>query len=283
MTVPLPRRLAIVGFGLMGASLARSLKRRTGAPAIVAATREQGIGAGALTDAAVDVTLASEDAAIEAADLVVYATPVGVTLTLLERHADRLRRAGAVATDVGSVKAPVVALARRLGLDRFVGGHPLCGAETSGFAASRADLYDGARVFLVPAADAAATGLVDALWRAAGAVRIEPIDPVSHDQRMAWVSHLPQLLSSALAACLADAGQSHDDLGPGGNDVLRLASSEAALWSDILRRNAAQVEPALGALLATLQAMHRALRDGDDAALESVLARGRVWARGARP
>jgi prephenate dehydrogenase/cyclohexadieny/prephenate dehydrogenase len=255
--------MAIVGLGLMGGSLARSLARRTDRPAIIGTTREEDAAAAAIEARVVDDIAADADAAIAGADIVVYATPIGVTMTLLERHAASLRAMGALVTDVGSVKVPVVACAARLGLDRFVGSHPLCGSERSGWAASRADLYDGAPVFVVPAVDPEATAAVTAIWKAAGAL-VETTDPAEHDCRLAWVSHLPQILSSSLAACLAEAGYAPGDVGPGGRDLLRLAASPTPLWTDILRYNAAEVAPAIAALRSTLDRVDAALRSTVD-------------------
>jgi prephenate dehydrogenase len=272
-------RIAIIGLGLMGGSLARSLARQANEQGIIGTTREEGAAAAAIAERAVDGIAADEDAAIASADVIVYATPIGVTLALLERHAPVLRATGAIVTDVGSVKAPVVTRARRLGLDRFVGSHPLCGSERSGWTASHAELYDGVTVFVVPAVDPDATMAVSALWTAAGA-RVRTTDPDEHDRRMAWVSHLPQILSSSLAASLAQAGFMHDDIGPGGRDVLRLAASPAPLWTDIVRHNAANIAPAIAALRSTLERVEAALRSEDDA-LAATLERARRWRAGA--
>lgn len=270
------QRIAIVGLGLMGGSLARALLRRDDAPEIVGSVHEDARNR-AVAERELDRVVQDADAAIDGADVVVYATPVGVTMELLDRHAGRLRTSGAAVTDVGSVKAPVVACAQRLGLDRFVGSHPLCGSERSGYAASRSDLYDSVRVFLVPAVDEQATDAVAALWTAAGA-RVETVDPAEHDRRMALVSHLPQIVSSSLAACLSDAGYRPPDVGPGGRDVLRLAASRTALWTDILRWNAGEAAEALAALRGTLESVEAALRAGAaDGVVEAVLARGRHW------
>ncbi len=281
---PEVRRVAIVGLGLMGGSLALALRRLPRPPRIVAASAdaadlERGLARGVVDDAAPDAAVAVADA-----DLVVYATPVSVTLELLASTRERIRD-DAVVTDLGSVKRPVESRARAVGLGgRFVGGHPVAGSHRSGLAAARADLYDGARVWLTPAdaesagdpAAAHALERVAALWRSVGA---EPavIGAEEHDRLMAWASHLPQLAASALASALARAGIALADLGPGGADTTRIAASPPALWADILRHNADLVHQPLNALQGALAELAAALERGDGEALEDLLALASAW------
>ncbi len=281
---PEVRRVAIVGLGLMGGSLALALRRLPRPPRIVAASAdaadlERGLARGVGDDAAPDAAVAVADA-----DLVVYATPVSVTLELLASTRERIRD-DAVVTDLGSVKRPVESRARAVGLGgRFVGGHPVAGSHRSGLAAARADLYDGARVWLTPAdaesagdpAAAHALERVAALWRSVGA---EPavIGAEEHDRLMAWASHLPQLAASALASALARAGIAPADLGPGGADTTRIAASPPALWADILRHNADLVHQPLNALQGALAELAAALERGDGEALEDLLALASAW------
>jgi prephenate dehydrogenase len=271
-----PRNVVIVGLGLMGGSLARALKRVGPAFHVSAITPERDTVERALADGAIDRAADDAAAAFAAADVVVYATPVASTLELLEEHAPLLRASRAAVTDVCSVMLPVVTRARSLELARFVGAHPLCGGERSGYAAARPELYDGARVYLVGAADPSADETVAALWRAAGAF-VEPIDAGLHDERMAWISHLPQVLASALAVTLAREHIEPGQLGPGGRDMTRLAGSSPDLWVEILRANRHHVVPALRALVAGLQRSEEALAAGDDEALVEMLRRGRDW------
>jgi prephenate dehydrogenase len=280
--VSAPRRVLIVGLGLMGGSLAKALKRAAHAPAITATTVEEGVAARALADGAVDRIVDDAAGAIADADVVVYATPVAATLELLDMHAPLLHASGAAVTDVCSVKLPVVTRARALGLGRFTGGHPLCGAEASGYAAAHASLYDGACVYLAGADDPSADEVVAELWRAAGA-EVQPIDAGVHDERMAWISHLPQVLASALGATLAREGVNATALGPGGRDMVRLAASAPALWVDILRANRHHVVPALRAFTAELHRVEAALAAGDEDALADILRRAHDWRMDERP
>lgn len=271
-----PRNVVIVGLGLMGGSLAKALKRYPHDTRISALTSERATAEQALADGAVDSVLDDARDAFASADIIVYATPVATTLELLDAHAPLLRACRAAVTDVCSVKLPVVTRARSLGLDRFVGGHPLCGGERSGYAAARAELYDGACVYLVGGEDPVAVETVAALWRAAGA-DVEPIDAGLHDTRMAWISHLPQVIASALGATLSREGVAPAQLGPGGRDMTRLAASSPALWVEILRANRHDVVPAVRAFAAELHRCEEALAAGDDEQLSDVLRRARDW------
>ncbi|HKP77322.1 MAG TPA: prephenate dehydrogenase/arogenate dehydrogenase family protein, partial [Longimicrobiaceae bacterium] len=152
-------------------------------------------------------------------------------------------------TDTGSTKASIIAAAVRLGIGEcFVGSHPFTGDHRSGWSASRGGLFGAAPVYLCPTpqSSSAATSLARELWTLLGAVPIE-IDAGEHDRRLAWTSHLPQVVSSALMQVLADHGFAREDLGPGGRDMTRLAGSSAALWADILRDNRANVSATLAA------------------------------------
>lgn len=280
------RRVAIVGLGLMGGSLARALRRLPDAPEIAASSGHGEDLERALVEGVIQRGTRDPADAVLDADLVVYATPPDATLRLLDAHAERLTSSDAVVTDVVSVKRAVVERARAVGLaDRFVGSHPMAGGHGSGYGASRADLYDGARVWLCPAhvdtaSEAEPLDAVDRVWRAIGA---EPrvIEAEAHDRTVAWASHLPQVVSSALAAALAEGGTPPDALGPGGRDTTRLAASRSALWTEILRTNADLLVEPLDAVRRSLETVAAALEAGDDEALRRWLAAGRRWREGA--
>jgi prephenate dehydrogenase/cyclohexadieny/prephenate dehydrogenase len=271
-------RVAIIGLGLMGGSLAKSLARLSPRPRVSACTLDDDGARQALTSGVVDAADAYAGAVVDNADLVVFATPVGTTLRLLGELCAAIP-ATALVTDVCSVKRPLAARAAGIGLaERFVGAHPLSGSQESGYGASRADLYDDVRVWIVPAPNEAATARVEAFWRAAGA---QPARTTAeaHDCEMAWVSHLPQVLSSALGAALFHVSLEPARLGPGGKDMTRLAASDAALWTDILLHNRDALAEPLAALRSQLAEMAEALDAGDAAAVERLLALARSWAR----
>ena len=191
-------------------------------------------------------------------------------------------RPGALLSDVASLKEPVERAARAAGLeDRWVGSHPMAGSEGSGFDAGRADLYDGARVWLV-ADDAAgaARDRVAALWEAVGG-RPAPTGAAEHDRLMALASHLPQLTANGLARVLDDAGVTRDALGPGGRDMTRLAASAPGMWTDLLAEAPAELPEALEALASELRAMADEVRAGRmDSVAERMERTGR-WSLGA--
>ena len=238
-------RVAIVGLGLVGGSLARALTaagyRVTGIdwPLVVRrALRTRAIATGA-----------TRAEAAAAADLVVLAAPPATNLRLLRRMA-RVARPGLVITDVSSVKGEIVREAARLGLRGFVGGHPMAGTEKRGFAASSASLFHGAAWWIVPAREERATRLVRAMVRATLARPITT-DAATHDRAMAFLSHAPQVVAWALLdAARGDsvAGRHLRRAGPGFRDMTRLARSPRPLWKDILAANRVEVGRALAAL-----------------------------------
>jgi prephenate dehydrogenase len=246
-------RVAIVGVGLVGGSLARALRAR--GHAVVGcdrpAVREAARRAGALSEAA-----ASLPEAVRDADVVVLAASPRTNRRLLPQVA-RAAPPHAVITDVGSVKGGICADARRLRLRRFVGGHPMAGRETSGFASSSAELFRGRWWILTPDRASAPSALrtVRAVVRAAGA-RPVVMTAGEHDRVVAFLSHLPQVLSWALlGAARADrvAGRRLAVAGPAFRDMTRLAGSPHPLWSEILGENESEVRRALAAFRAALR------------------------------
>lgn len=155
----------------------------------------------------------------------------------------------------------------------------MCGSEASGFAASRADLFAGARVWTVPGTqEDEPARRVEAFWRALGA---EPrrVQADAHDRAMALTSHLPQLAANALARTLRDLGVEAEELGPGGRDATRLAGSSPEMWRDILTH----AGPELAAALRGLQGHARALADlveaGDVDGVAHWMSADRAWRR----
>lgn len=251
--------VGVLGCGLMGASVAAGLSakgftvwgadRRDLAPLVDRGWIERQVEADELAETAL-VVLALPPAAIRGA------------LTRLPF------RSGQLVTDTGSVKVPIETSARRLpeGV-RFVGGHPLTGDTAGGFEAARPDLFHGAVWMLSTSARESDRERVAALVRRLGA---EPLvcEPARHDRLVALTSHLPQLLSTALAAELARV----DDplvprlLGPGGRDFLRLARSPWELWAEILSANRDEVSRALTAVAARAGQPPETLEEEFDAA-----------------
>jgi prephenate dehydrogenase len=197
------------------------------------------------------------------ADLIVLAAPVHVILDLIRHHTDVLQ--SAVTLDTGSTKRAILRAARQAGLNRFVGGHPMAGAATSGPAAARADLFRGRPWFLVP--HGAAPEALSAAQSFVARLGAEPViledDGEEHDRVMAAVSHLPQAVASVLmTVSAAAAGSRLGWAGSGLRDTTRLAASDATVWQSILASNAEELRP----LLLEMSAMLRHLADElDDA------------------
>ena len=158
----------------------------------------------------------------------------------------------------------------------FVGAHPMCGSERSGYAAARAGLFDGADVWLCPAHHDAPLARAEAFWRLLGA-RHRTVPAEEHDRLMAWASHLPQLLASALAGTLDDAGITRDVLGPGGRDMTRLAGSSTSMWVPLLEAARERDARALAALEQRIGSVRRMLDEGDLTALVRFMEEGRRW------
>jgi len=268
--------VAITGLGLIGGSLARDLAARGVAvlgydpdPDTVRAALDAGVIAG---------TLDPDLGGVEEAEVLIVAAPVGRAPGILAAAAHRLGKLRLV-TDVGSTKLGIARAAEAAGLARnFVGGHPLAGDHRAGWGASRTGLFQGARVFLspTPATTPAALDRARELWSSLGA-RIEEIDAATHDREIAWVSHLPQTASTALALALAGAGIGPERLGPGGRDLTRLAGSSPTIWTEIALENAAEIAPAIQELEHRLHSIRRALEDRDERAIREFFTRGREW------
>ena len=314
----LPEPVLIVGTGLIGTSLALSLRRRGVAvwladrdPDAVAVAVARGAGEAVARRASGASLVHHSPGAPGSAGtrrtgtnartgtgarprLVVVAVPPAVTAAAV---ADALRRfPGAVVTDVASVKVPIHRALVAAGVDasRYVGGHPMAGREVSGPAAARADLIDD-RPWVItphPGADEAA---VDAVQELALAARALPIvmPAAEHDRAVAVVSHTPQILSSLLAARLLDSSDTVVSIaGQGLRDMTRIAASDADLWVEILSANATPVAAVLGALRADLDTLLHALgsidQGGQDVLAEAMrrgnAGRDRVPGKhGARP
>lgn len=235
MNEPKIETVAIIGTGLMGGSLGMAILERRLARTVRGYDRDRACLETALKSRAITETSFGPEQAAAGADLVVLATPVGVIGPIFEGLRTALKE-GAYATDLGSTKARIVT---GVGLGApFVGGHPMTGSERSGIAAARPDLYTGCLWILTP---------VDGTSRACAKkftqlltdlhVRWVMMDPQAHDATMAKVSHLPQLISSALAAYVGDGSRSSIPAGPALSDMTRIAASDPAIWIDILRDN----------------------------------------------
>lgn len=270
-------RLAVVGLGLVGGSVARGVKARRLAEEVVGVGRDPSRLHEARRAGAIDRAATELAGGLRGADLVLLATPVG-SLPALAREAWALLEPGAVLTDVGSVKGEIVAAVgacpSRPGVG-FVGGHPLAGSEQSGFPSSHPDLFEGSVTILTPtgATPPEAVARVTALWEGLGSqVRLMP--PGEHDRTVAVISHLPHLAAYALVGVTGEEVLSL--AARGFRDTTRIAASDETLWVDIFRGNRAALLAALDHLTALLTRWEGMIRAGEWTALETELARIRA-------
>jgi prephenate dehydrogenase len=246
-------RLAIVGTGLLGTSVALAARR-----AGVASVRGWDANPATLRESAVDRATSLVDAVADA-ELVVVSVPVGSVVTTVR---DALAAAPeATVTDVGSTKRVLAAVED----PRFVAGHPLAGGATGGPGRASADLFDGAVWFLTPSPVAEAThiDLVERTITALGA-RTVRLDPAEHDRLLAVTSHLPHALANLLMRAAARAGE--DALGYAGaslREMTRVAGANPSVWADIFVDNGDLIAAALAELGSELAEIERALRDGE--------------------
>jgi prephenate dehydrogenase len=261
-------RIAIVGLGLIGGSIALAARERWSSILITAVDRPP-VLAHASSSGAIDRT-ANAVADIGPVDLVILAAPVRQNVELLPQVMAHVSDRTLV-TDVGGTKRDIVSVATTLpcGTTAFVGGHPIGGAERGGFGFARPDLFRGKPWIFTPAASAAAAASSPSLVKLFDFARgfgARPItmDAETHDRVMAYISHLPQLAASALMDVVGR-GASSDGLrlaGRGLTDSTRLASSSASVWREICAANADDIGPALDALIARLSDLRADLQSG---------------------
>ncbi len=262
-------RLAILGVGLMGGSLARALRKAHAVTTVIGFDRDERALRRAVELGVIDTYGMVLGEAVDGADLIVLATPLATAGAVFAGMRDSLGES-AVITDVGSAKAVVVEAARaQLGtaVKRFVPGHPIAGRERSGVEASVADLYTDHRVILTPVAetDADALEMIIRLWQTAGADVVK-LEVEQHDTLLAATSHLPHMLAYALVDCLAamDERERIFQFAAGGfSDFTRIASSDPVMWHDICFANRQALLAAIEQFDHHLNTLREAISQGD--------------------
>lgn len=262
----------MLGVGLVGGSLGLAARRKLGAEVAGfdpdPATLERALGVGA-----VDLEASSVADAVSGAELVFCAAPVN-SLPALVAEALTHSVPEAVVSDVGSTKLGLAeAVAGLDGSARFIGGHPLAGAETSGVEHSREDLFEGARWFLTPTERSEGV-LFDRLHNFVADLGARPqaIDPAEHDRMMATISHLPHVLANVLASRAAETlaeGERRAEVGRSFRDSTRVAGANPGIWGDIFTANAEAVADEVDAVVARLSEASDLLRAGDREGLRS--------------
>ncbi|WP_189524290.1 MULTISPECIES: prephenate/arogenate dehydrogenase family protein [unclassified Mesorhizobium] len=286
MTSAMFEKIALVGIGLIGSSLARVIRRErlarhvaisTRSPATLARAEQLGLGDSYTTDA---------KEAVRDADLVIVSVPVGSSGAVAEEIAPALKK-GAILTDVGSTKASVIAQMQPHVPEgvHFIPGHPLAGTEKSGPDAGFADLFDNRWCIFtpVPGTDPAALETLSEFWRRCGS-NIDTMDPQHHDMTLAIVSHLPHIIAYNIVGTA-------DDLesvtktevikysASGFRDFTRLAASDPTMWRDVCLHNKDAILEMLARFSEDLAFLQRAIRWGDGEKLFDLFTRTRAVRR----
>ncbi len=279
-------RIALIGIGLINSSIARFVRQDGLAHEIIIYSRRQTTLDKAMALGLADRAETDPAAAVEGADLVILGAPVGANETLAKAIAPGLKP-GAIVTDVGSVKSAVIRdVAPHLpeGV-HLVPAHPVAGTEHSGPEAGFAELFQNHWCILTPpeGCDAAATEKVAEFWRRAGST-VDIMDAEHHDKVLAITSHLPQLIAYNIVGTVLDVEHVTKrevvKYAAGGfRDFTRIAASDPEMWRDVFLNNREAVLEMLGRFTEDLAVLQRAIRWGDDKALEELFTRTRAIRR----
>ncbi len=272
----MPGQVVILGPGLLGGSLALALAKRGQRP-LVWGRRQAPLDILARRSDHIQLEPGLENA-LGMGDFIVLATPIGVMPDLLQRIAEITRASGAqpLITDVGSVKAPIVAQADTLlgeAPARFIGSHPMAGSEASGVEAAHAELFDQARCILTPTSETRATDLDCArqFWAALNC-EVHELDPHVHDRVVAHISHMPHALASVIVrAALGKHPDWATHSGAGLLDSTRIASGDPAMWAEILLENRSAVVEALRGAEAGLRELIALVETGENTPIRRFL------------
>ena len=293
MPEPLFQRLAIIGLGLVGSSVARIARQRGDlCRELVACDRDEAVRERVLALAIADRVEADVATAVAGADAVMLAAPVGAFAAIAAEMAPALAP-GAIVTDTGSTKVSVIRDVAPLlpqGV-RFVPGHPLAGTEYSGPDAGFTTLFEGRWCLLTPppGVDPDAVERVAELWRRCGSM-VEVMEPTHHDRVLAIVSHLPHLIAFTICGTADDLATEGSDAASrsevlkfaasGFRDFTRIAASNPVMWRDVFLNNREALLEMLARFTEDAQAMARAVRWGDGAYIEDRIERGREIRKG---
>jgi cyclohexadieny/prephenate dehydrogenase len=296
---PLFEKVAVIGLGLIGSSLCHVMKRERLAGSIAGVARSKETLHTALRIGFIDTEHQTARAAVDGADLIVLAAPVGANSLLAEQIAPSLKQ-GSIITDVGSVKVSVIRDVQPHLPDgvHFVPGHPVAGTEYSGPESGFAELFENRYCILTPpdGTDENAIDKTQKLWKAAGSI-VEIMDADHHDRVLAITSHLPHLIAYTIVGTANDLeGQLREKKADGEikirtadvikysaggfRDFTRIAASDPVMWRDIFLNNKDAVLEQLGRFIEDLTAMQRSIRWEEGDALEDTFRRTREIRRG---
>lgn len=266
-------KLVIFGVGLIGGSLGLALRQANYCQQIIGCGRNIAALKKAVELGAIDSFSLDSKVAVQDADVVLLAVPMGAMPAVLMQIKDALPPS-CVLTDAGSTKGSIVEQVRTvMGMEytQFVPGHPVAGREKSGVEAAVVDLYQGRRVILTPTkqTDPQALAAVAAMWEVTGAL-VEPMSVAMHDQVLAATSHLPHVLAFSLVDTLLNMPQQEDILryaAGGFRDFTRIASSDPVMWRDICLYNSTAILEMIQALQINLNEFAGLIREQDGEAL----------------
>jgi prephenate dehydrogenase len=278
--------LCILAPGLLGGSVGLAAHARGVAQRITVWARRPEVRIALENQPWCASVAATPEAAVREADLVVLAAPVDRIAELVAQIAPHVR-SGAWITDVGSTKGALTraAHAALAGRAHFVGAHPMAGSEKTGWENGHVDLFRGRVCFItpLPATDPAALEGVARFWTALEA-EVTSVDPDAHDEIVAHISHLPQVLATTLCTFLAQQNPGWRNFAGGGlRDTTRIGASDPAMWIEILRNNRDEILRALRGYQMELDGLHAALANADWMELKARLERGRAYRSAFRP
>lgn len=277
---PVPDQIAILAPGLLGASVARAARHYGATRHITLWARRPEMRLALKDQPWCDRVAATPTEAVKDVPLVVICAPVDQITPLVRQIAPALAP-GAIVTDVGSVKGEISRLSHKILTPghHFVGSHPMAGSEKTGWENGRADLFTGRVTFItpLPETDPQATETITAFWTALGS-DVATLEPDAHDEIVAHISHLPQVLASTLCATLARRDPKWRNFSGGGlRDTSRIAGSDPKLWKTILEQNRDEVLRAVRACQEELHGMERALANRDWFEVQAILERGKAY------
>jgi prephenate dehydrogenase len=267
------RKITIIGMGLLGGSIGLAVKRRKLARQTAGFVRRRASLNDCERAGAVDFATTDLPAAVWDADLVILCTPLAQMRSRVREMLPALKR-GAIVTDVGSVKASVVreleSLVQKSGA-HFVGSHPMAGAEKTGVAAARADLFAGTVCIVTPTRKTSRAALtrVKQFWNAIGS-RVLDLKPEIHDALVSRSSHLPHVVAATLASHVLNPVHPKQQAAlcaNGFRDTTRIASGSPEMWRDIALANRKNLDRSLDAFIADLQKFQRGVKKGDAKAI----------------
>ena len=260
-------KITIIGVGLIGGSLARALKERNLAKVVFGYGRDQSRLEEAQKSNIIDASSTNIKEAIDDANIVVIATPVGTFKDILGQI-EPLISSNVIITDVGSTKSDIVNIVNDVLKDNsscFIPAHPIAGKERSGFEVSDSKLYDGKKVIITPQETNSPESIdvIDQMWKNVGA-DVDFMSAESHDNLLGMTSHLPHMLAFSLVNYLVDQNPNASIYAGGGfKDFSRIASGDAIMWRDICLQNKNQIMNHLKGYQSTLDDLLEAINDED--------------------